>query len=80
MKTTNPLARRQFLESGMRYALLTGLGGFAVAQELKRQRLENDPHCVHLWTCSDCAEFGHCAKPKAQESRQAQLQPPEPAK
>lgn len=69
----NPfLDRRQFLMSGARYALLTGLGGLAIAGEAKRRRLENDPNCVHLWTCADCAEFGACAKPKARDFRQAQ--------
>ena len=63
--------RRQFLKSGIRYALLAGLGTLTVAGEAKRRRLENDPHCVHLWTCADCAEFGSCRKPKAEESRRA---------
>lgn len=67
-----PLDRRQFLKSGTRYALLTAMGGLAVAGEAKRRRLENDPNCVHVWTCADCVEFGDCAKPKAQDFRQAQ--------
>jgi len=72
MSPSASLDRRQFLKSGARYALLTGLGCLAVASEAKRRRLENDPHCVQLWTCADCAEFGDCAKPKARDFRQAQ--------
>jgi len=74
MNPSASLDRRQFLKSGARYALLAGLGGLAVTGEAKRRRLENDPNCVHLWTCADCAEFGDCAKPKAQDFRQAQRQ------
>jgi hypothetical protein len=62
--------RRQLLTAGMRYALLTVLGGLAVAGEAKRRRLAHDPNCVHLWTCADCVEFAACAKPKAQDFRQ----------
>ena len=65
------LDRRHFLKSGMRGVLLTGLGALAVAGEAKRRRLENDPNCVHIWTCGDCVEFGACAKPKAEDFRQA---------
>ena len=67
MNPSAPFNRRQFLKSGARYALLTGLASLAVAGEAKRRRLANDPHCVHLWTCADCAEFGKCAKPKARD-------------
>jgi hypothetical protein len=66
------LDRRQFLKSGTRCALLAVLGGLAVASETKRRRLENDPDCVRTWTCTDCVEFGHCAKPKAQDFRRMQ--------
>ena len=72
MSPSTFLDRRQFLKSGARYTLLAGLGGLAVAGEAKRRRLRNAPNCVHLWTCVDCAEFGDCAKPKAQGFRQAQ--------
>jgi hypothetical protein len=74
MKPSDSLDRRQFLQAGTRYALLSALGGLAVAGELKRRRLADDPNCVRLWTCTDCVEFGSCAKPKAQDFQQAQLQ------
>lgn len=72
----NPMTisdRRQFLHSTARYTLLLGLGGLAVAGEAKRRRLENDPNCIRTWSCADCIEFGRCAKPKAQETRLAQM-------
>jgi len=74
MNPSTSLDRRQFLKSGMRYALLTGLGGLAVVGEAKRRRLENEPNCVRVWTCADCVEFGVCAKIKAQDFRLAQPQ------
>ena len=74
MNRSTSLDRRQFLKSGMRYVLLTGLASLAVAGEAKRGRLENDPNCVHLWTCADCLEFDGCAKPKARDFQQAQRQ------
>ena len=73
MNLSTPLDRRRFLNSGMRYALLAGLGGLAAAGETKRRRLANSPHCVSIWTCADCVEFGACAKLKAQDFRRAQL-------
>jgi hypothetical protein len=48
MNLATPLERRQFLKSGMRYALFAGLGGLAVASEAKRRRLDNDPYCVRI--------------------------------
>lgn len=72
MKTPDSLDRRQFLRAGTRYALLSALGGLAVAGELKRRRLADDPNCIRVWTCADCVEFGGCTKPKAQDFRQAQ--------
>lgn len=52
--------------------MLASLGGLAVAGELKRRRLANDPNCIRLWTCADCAEFDGCAKPKAATFQQSQ--------
>jgi hypothetical protein len=69
MKPSDSLDRRQFLQAGTRYALLSALGSLAVAGELKRRRLADDPNCVRVWTCADCVEFGACAKPKAQDFR-----------
>jgi hypothetical protein len=73
MNLATPLERRRFLNSGMRYALLAGLGGLAAAGETKRRRLANSPHCVRIWTCADCVQFGVCAKLKARDFRRAQL-------
>ncbi len=67
---TNSLDRRAFLRSGTRYVLLAGLGGLVVAGESKRRRLANDPDCIRVWTCDDCAQFGGCTKPKAEDFRQ----------
>jgi hypothetical protein len=67
-----PLDRRQFLRSGLRYALLAGLGGLVVAEQAKRERLKHDPNCVRIWTCNDCVEYGGCQKPKVLNFRQAQ--------
>lgn len=74
MNHSTSFDRRQFLKSGMRYTLLTGLASLAVVGEVKRRRLANDPNCVHVWTCADCIEFGACVKPKAQDFRQTQQQ------
>ena len=78
MNLSSSLDRRQFLKSGMRGVLLTGLGALAVAGEAKRRRLENDPNCVHIWTCADCVEFGACAKPKAEDFRHVRRLAPRP--
>ncbi|MCX6886409.1 MAG: hypothetical protein WCR20_10390 [Verrucomicrobiota bacterium] len=74
MKPTETVARRHFLKSGMRYALLAGLTGLAITGEAKRRRLENDPNCIRTYTCADCIEYGHCAKPKAEDFRQEKAQ------
>lgn len=74
---TNSLDRRDFLRSGTRYVLLAGLGGLVVAGESKRRRLANDPDCIRLWTCADCARFGGCTKPKAEDFRQTKTKAPE---
>ncbi len=60
---------RQFLKSGGRYALLTGLAGLGIASEIKRRKLADDPNCTRIWTCADCVEFGVCSKPKAESFR-----------
>ena len=73
MNPATPLDRRQFLQAGTRYVLLTALGGLAVAGEAKRRRLRNDPNCVRTWTCADCVEFGSCSKPRAQDFRQSKV-------
>jgi len=75
MKIFEPLNRRRFLKTGTRYAMLASLGGLAVAGEAKRRRLENDPNCIRLWTCADCAEFGGCTKPKAATARRNSEEP-----
>lgn len=72
MNPIEHLDRRRFLKSGARYALLTGLGGLVVVAETKRRRLADDPNCIRLWTCQDCAEFGGCTKTKAERFRTGQ--------
>ena len=61
--------RRGFFAAVARSLGFASLGGFAVAQEIKRRRLVNDPQCIKLLTCSDCAEFRGCTKPKAVAAR-----------
>lgn len=70
-----PLSRRKFLKSGARYSMLAGLGGLLTTEELKRRRLANDPNCIRVWTCADCAEFGGCTKNKALDFRSAHPRP-----
>ena len=62
--------RRGFFITAARSAALLGLAAFAGWQETKRRRLANDPNCIKLTVCSECVEFGRCAKPKAEFARQ----------
>lgn len=66
-----PSTRREFLTAAGRSVALVVLAVFAGWQEVKRRRLVNDPRCVKLKVCSDCLEFGRCAKPKAEEARRS---------
>jgi hypothetical protein len=66
-----PTNRRAFFITSARSAALLALATFAAWQETKRRRLANDPNCIKLSVCSDCVEFGRCAKPKAQSARQS---------
>ncbi len=61
--------RRGFLIAEARWAALLGLAAFAAWEETKRRRLANDPNCIKLSACSECVEFGRCAKPKSQTAR-----------
>lgn len=64
-----PFRRRDFFMAAARSAVLAVMAGFAVWQEAKRRRLENDPNCIRLSVCADCVEFGRCTKPKATATR-----------
>ena len=66
---TKPTDRRGFFSAIARTLGFASLGGFAVAQEVKRRRLANDPECLRFNPCRDCSEFAGCAKPKAREAR-----------
>lgn len=61
--------RRGFFVTAARSGVLLALAIFATWQETKRRRLTSDPNCIKLSVCSDCLEFGRCAKPKAQAAR-----------
>lgn len=63
--------RRQFLKSGVRYSMFAGLAGLVATEEIKRRRLADDPNCIRVWTCADCAEFGGCTKTKAVDFRKS---------
>jgi hypothetical protein len=65
------LSRRGFFMTAARSGFLLALAAFAGGQEIKRRRLVNDPNCIRLSTCAECAEFNRCVKPKAREARRA---------
>jgi len=65
----HPVNRRGFFTTAARSAALLALGAFAGWEEIKRRRLTNDPTCIKLTTCSECAEFVRCTQPKAQSAR-----------
>ena len=65
--------RRGFFVTAARSGALLALGTLAAWQEIKRRRLTNDSNCIKLSVCSDCVEFGHCTKPKAQSARESRL-------
>lgn len=69
VKDEDGKSRRDFLGAGARILAFGALGGYAVAQSTKRQRLENDPNCVKLPTCYTCVEFSGCALDKADKAR-----------
>ncbi|HAM72925.1 MAG TPA: hypothetical protein DCM86_14900 [Verrucomicrobiales bacterium] len=69
LPTSLPTSRRRFFTGIARSLGWASLGGFAVAQDLKRRRLQGDPNCIRLYTCTECAEFRGCTKPKAVEAR-----------
>lgn len=62
-------SRRDFLAASGRSVVLLALAVFAGWQEMKRRRLADDPECLKVSVCSDCLEFGRCARPKARETR-----------
>lgn len=66
-------SRRDFLTASGRSVALLTLAVLAGWQEIKRRRLANDPECVKVSVCSDCLEFGRCARPKARETRRDAL-------
>jgi hypothetical protein len=65
----DPTDRRGFLARIARSLGFASMGAFAVAQEMKRRRLANDPECLRFNPCRDCSEFTGCSKPKAREAR-----------
>ena len=69
-----PVDRRGFFITAARSAALLALATFAAWEETKRRRLEHDPNCLRLSVCSECLEFGRCAKPKAQSARRSSAQ------
>ena len=65
-------SRRNFLRSSARLLMFGGVVAFAAAQEAKRRRLQNDPGCVRLNPCAECAKFQTCTLPKANAARSPQ--------
>lgn len=68
--------RRGFLVAGARGMALIALSALVLFQEAKRRRLANDPDCIRISPCSDCAQLGHCTKPKAKDARRQGAIPP----
>lgn len=65
--------RRQFVNAGARCLALGSIATFAAFQEIKRRRLDGDPSCIKLHTCTDCVELGSgCKKEKAVDYRTQQ--------
>ena len=68
----SPTTRREFLAAGARTLALGSFAAFFVHQHLRARRLENDPNCVKLPTCTDCIELPTgCRLPQAEAHRAA---------
>jgi len=61
--------RREFLRSGIRYALLAGLAALGAALAARRNSALNSNDCAQIPLCRDCALFANCRLPRAVDAR-----------
>jgi len=61
--------RREFLRSGIRYALLAGFAALGAALAARRGGTPNANDCVQIPLCRDCALFANCRLPRAVEAK-----------
>jgi hypothetical protein len=61
--------RREFLRSGIRYALLAGLAALGAALAARRGAVQSSNDCAQIPLCRDCALFANCKLPRAVDAR-----------
>jgi hypothetical protein len=61
--------RREFLRSGVRYAILAALAALASALAARRTATPEQAACPQIKLCRGCASYPTCALPQAAEVR-----------
>lgn len=63
--------RREFLRSGVRYALLAGIAAVSAALVVRRDRALPGQTCINQGICRGCGAFDDCGLPQALSAKQA---------
>lgn len=66
---SEPVERREFLRSALRYTALTGIAAI-VASAVARRAPLNGPACGGTGVCGGCSFLGGCKETRAAETRQ----------
>ena len=66
---SEPVERREFLRSALRYAALTGMAG-VVASAVARRAPLNGPACDDTGICGNCSQLSGCQETRAAAARQ----------
>ena len=67
---SEPLKRREFLRSALRYTALTGIAGVAASAIARRAPL-NGPACGGQGICGDCTHLAGCGETRAAAERES---------
>lgn len=62
--------RREFLRSGIRYALLAGVAAVSAALVVRRDRALPNQTCINQGICRGCGMFDDCGLPQALSAKQ----------